>query len=145
MRPKIDLPTNEIATRYRAGESTYVLGQALGVSYGTIRRRLLTAGVQMRSRGEAGGFQLGNKYGLGNYKRGGPLHVTGNGYLGTSDRKGKQRTIHRGCWEAHYGKIPDGYVIHHRDKNRQHNEIRNLVCIPAGEHGELHNAGGASK
>jgi len=44
----IPLPVDEIVGRYKAGESTYGLGHAYGVSNMTIRERLKTAGVKMR-------------------------------------------------------------------------------------------------
>uniref|UniRef100_A0A6M3XPS9 Putative homing endonuclease n=1 Tax=viral metagenome TaxID=1070528 RepID=A0A6M3XPS9_9ZZZZ len=141
-RPKIALPTADIVARYAMGDSTYAIGLDLGVSYSTVRRRLLAAGVGMRSPGRAGGFQIGNKLGLGNYKRGGSFFATGNGYLCTSDRNGKQCALHRGCWEARHGDIPSDHVVHHADGNRQNNDIGNLVCMPMADHGRLHNLRG---
>ena len=108
-RTSIPLPTSELAARYEAGESTYALGTAYGVGHMTIWRRLAAAGFKMRGRGGV----LGNKNRLGLHKRGGPLHIDEQGYLGTYDRDGKKRRIHRGCWEAHHGPVPDGSLVHH--------------------------------
>ena len=128
----IDLPVDEVVKRYRAGESTPVLGRAYGVDQKTIWSRLVSAGVEMR------GFGLrGDK--SGNHKPGGPLHVTGGGYLGTCDREGKKCGVHRGCWEAYHGPIPSGFVVHHADEDRLNNEIQNLACMTHGEHVGLHN------
>lgn len=132
----IDLPLGELASRYKTGESTYALGRAYGVSWDTIRSRLLAAGVTMRP----GRWQIGNKSCAGRYKRGGPLSDNGHGYLVTYDRGGGKCLIHRGCWEAHHGPIPVGHDIHHIDEDQQHNAIGNLACIPHGEHRRFHNA-----
>jgi len=50
---------------------------------------------------------------------------------------------YRKIWENYYGKIPrdkDGrpYEIHHKDGNRNNNDIDNLICIPIKEHYDLH-------
>ena len=51
MRRHTGLPTDEIAARYKAGESTCILARAYGVSVGTVERRLKAAGVALRYRG----------------------------------------------------------------------------------------------
>lgn len=137
----IELPMEEVAARYGAGESTTVLGRAYGVGGHTIWRRLRAAGVELRPPGAP----PGNKYGLGNKSKLGRLHVSsaffGNeGYLCTYTRERKQARIHRGCWEAHHGQIPEGHVIHHINGDRTDNRIGNLACLPHGEHTRLHAA-----
>ena len=124
---RIELPADEIVARYEAGESARGLGQAYGVSRGTVQRRLLAADVTMRPRGRPWGW----------FKRGGPLSIN-HGRLGTRDCEGKPQYIHRGCWEACCGPVPDDYVVHHIDGDRMNNEIENLACLPHGEHTRLH-------
>ena len=46
--------------------------------------------------------------------------------------------LHHAIWEEHNGKIPDGYVIHHRDKNPFNNDIENLQLVTPSEHALLH-------
>ena len=48
--------------------------------------------------------------------------------------------MHRYVWEYYNGPIPEGYVIHHKDKNKANNDISNLECIPRGKHSRLHGA-----
>lgn len=53
------------------------------------------------------------------------------------------KTNYRKIWEKHYGKIPkdnDGrpYEIHHKDGNRNNNDINNLICISIKEHYNIH-------
>lgn len=52
-------------------------------------------------------------------------------------------STYRKIWEEHHGKIPidnDGrtYEIHHRDGNRNNNDIENLVCLSIHEHFRVH-------
>lgn len=46
--------------------------------------------------------------------------------------------LHRSVWEFHNGPIPEGYVVHHIDGERDHNDLENLQCMPSGEHGRMH-------
>lgn len=45
---------------------------------------------------------------------------------------------YRNIYEKHYGPIPDGYHIHHRDGNHLNNKIENLQCVSPQEHYEIH-------
>ena len=139
-RTKIALPIEELVARYQAGDSTPALGHAYAVSPQTITHRLVAAGVKMRPRGAPPGnrYGLGNKSRLGHYKRGGPLYIVSGGYLGTIDRTARHRLIHRACWEAYHGPIPDGHIVHHIDQDRLNNLIKNLACMTQGEHTRLH-------
>ena len=120
----LPLPHEEIATRYRTGESTPALGRAYGVSHNTIYRRLLALGVEMRRAGYPGG----------RYARGGCRWLDKDGYLKTNGRDGKCHFVHRGCWEAYYGPVQSGWVVHHVDGDRRNNDVANLGTLPAGEH-----------
>ena len=42
--------------------------------------------------------------------------------------------LHRAVWESVYGKIPDDYQVHHIDKNKDNNDISNLMLISTKEH-----------
>ena len=48
--------------------------------------------------------------------------------------------LSRHLWEEAHGKIPKGWVIHHRDGNHQNNVLENLVLIRRAEHYALHSA-----
>ena len=133
-RRNIRLPVDELVARYEAGESTRALGRAHGVSGPTVSRRLHAAGVEMRSVGAP----PGNNYHHGKHRRGGPLHTDRKGYLRTYDREGKKCAVHRACWEAHHGPIPEGHVVHHVNEDRVDNRVENLDCMPDAEHGQLH-------
>jgi ribonucleotide reductase alpha subunit len=44
---------------------------------------------------------------------------------------------HRLVYEAYYGKIPDGYDIHHIDGNTYNNDVNNLECLSHEDHAKL--------
>ena len=48
-------------------------------------------------------------------------------YLNSTIRK----RLHRYVWEKERGEIPEGYHIHHIDKNKANNDISNLALISA--------------
>jgi len=43
------------------------------------------------------------------------------------------------CYFNNLEKIPDGYVIHHKDLNKLNNDISNLELMTNFEHKSLHN------
>lgn len=47
-------------------------------------------------------------------------------------------SLHRYLWAKANGPIPDGFVIHHRDKNSSNNSLTNLECINTAAHGKIH-------
>jgi len=49
-----------------------------------------------------------------------------------------KKMIHRKIWEEHFGKIPVGYVIHHKNGDKKDNRIENLQCLTIKEHGFIH-------
>ena len=53
---------------------------------------------------------------------------------------GRQHRIrlHTYVWEKHNGPVPDGYEIHHIDRNTDNNEIENLVMLTVEEHRDHH-------
>ena len=48
------------------------------------------------------------------------------------------KRLHRYVWEKYNGEIPDGYDIHHIDRNKSNNDITNLQLIKKDEHMKLH-------
>lgn len=59
-------------------------------------------------------------------------HTTRN-----SERK-HARQLHRAVWEFYNGPIPDGWQVHHIDKNIDNNDISNLECLPSHDHLAMH-------
>lgn len=52
--------------------------------------------------------------------------------------KRKGRCLHAAVWERHYGPVPAGCELHHRDRDRSNNAIDNLECLSRAEHGRIH-------
>ena len=51
---------------------------------------------------------------------------------------GKNVLLHRYIWEKHHGTIPDGYEVHHKDKNRFNYDLANLELIDIVDHHRNH-------
>ena len=47
-------------------------------------------------------------------------------------------TYYRPLYKLFKNDIPKGYQIHHKDYNHYNNDINNLICVTAYEHGKLH-------
>ena len=61
--------------------------------------------------------------------------ASGRDYLYNSNTR---QYLHRYLWEREYGKIPEGYEIHHKDKNPLNNDLNNLELLSSTEHKKLH-------
>ena len=46
--------------------------------------------------------------------------------------------LHRDVWEYYNGPISKGYQIHHKDNNKDNNEISNLQCLSSKRHNQEH-------
>ena len=67
-----------------------------------------------------------------------------DGYYRISSRKegNNRKLLHRLIFEDFYGsEIPEGYVVHHKDENKQNNCILNLQLMKRAEHMSIHSKG----
>lgn len=60
-----------------------------------------------------------------------------NGYP-TIFFNGKNVLLHRYVWEKFNGEIPEGYQIHHKDKNKLNWSIKNLELVKMSDHQRKH-------
>ena len=63
-----------------------------------------------------------------------------NGYYRNTNRK-KDCLMHRYVWEFHNGNIPKGFDIHHKDRDKSNNIIKNLEMIEHGKHASKYSTG----
>lgn len=50
----------------------------------------------------------------------------------------KNQHIHRLVWEKYNGKIPKGFIVHHKDENKLNWSIENLELMNRSEHLKRH-------
>ena len=72
----------------------------------------------------------------------------GKGVKGTLNKSGyrvfnvgsnhEREYEHRLVWKNHFGEIPKGFQIHHKDGNKLNNSIENLELVPFKEHQRIH-------
>lgn len=60
-------------------------------------------------------------------------YPSGNGYY-----KHRGHYLHRDIWIDAYGEIPAGYVIHHKNGNKEDNRLANLDIISDIAHRQYH-------
>lgn len=74
-----------------------------------------------------------------------PRMFNGHSFYATKDGYYKSDTyglMHRYIWEQHNQcKIPEGYVVHHKDHNKENNDPSNLVIMTNKDHAIHHRRG----
>lgn len=74
----------------------------------------------------------------GKLKSHGRKRIDSVGYVTIPTGHGSVR-FHVFVWEAYNNKkVPDGWVIHHKNHDRLDNRIENLEAMPRGDHQRLH-------
>jgi len=59
-------------------------------------------------------------------------------YLSSKCIDGRRRHLHRYVWELYNGPVPGGYEVHHKDENKDNNDIGNLEPLPKNRHTKHH-------
>jgi len=60
------------------------------------------------------------------------------GYYKASHERYGGITMHRYVWEKHFGDIPEGTHVHHKDGDKANNSIGNLELLSASDHSIHH-------
>ena len=66
------------------------------------------------------------------------FYPTKQGYYAGSVGKKQIKRLHIYLWEKHYGKVPKGYHVHHKDGDKTNNSIDNLELLTAYQHLHYH-------
>lgn len=67
------------------------------------------------------------------------INKDGYRYITSSKEGNYGKTLHKLIYEKHYGKVPEGFEVHHKDWNKLNNDIMNLELMTKYEHRLLHN------
>src|SRR3990167_6319208 len=93
-------------------------------------------------------MKITKKYRLNLRKRG--LFIQSRGYLyeflpnHPHAMKSGYIFNHRRIWSDKYGKIPTGFIVHHKNEKRQDNRLSNLECVSRADHMRIHKPHGFS-
>lgn len=123
-------PTEEIIRLYNEGYSCEDIGKMFSMSRQAVFERLKRNGVELRSK---------KVYPFIVYD-GIKFTPSGYGYYRATSRTG-HISLHRYKYEKEVGKIPFDYDIHHKDGNKQNNELSNLECISKSDHARIYKHG----
>jgi hypothetical protein len=52
---------------------------------------------------------------------------------------GRQVYAHKHKYESRFGLLLPGFILHHKDENKQNNTLKNLTPMWLGAHTALHN------
>lgn len=63
---------------------------------------------------------------------------TGYYLAGKPTYNGKRERLHVYVWRYFNGPVKDGYHVHHKDENKDNNDIENLTCICGKTHMKYH-------
>jgi predicted DNA-binding protein YlxM (UPF0122 family) len=123
--------TKEMYYLYCAGLSLAEVGKAFGVSRQTVYERFRKRSLPLRPRRKPLPFIVWKNK---KYSR------RPNGYF--AETRCGRRYLHQDVWVASKGEIPKGMQIHHKDGDKENNNLENLELIEASEHGKRHGFGG---
>ena len=123
------------------GGSTRQIAEICGVSSPTILYWMKKFDIPRREQG----FQKGNNSNVGRKLT--PEHKEKIGFAGRDEKnprwKGGQRAYHnrkaRKIWEEYWREeVPEGYIVHHVDRDVTNNDICNLALLTFKYHMQVH-------
>ncbi len=123
-------PTSELIKYYNEGFSCEVIGDMFSMSRQAVWERLKRNGIDLRKK---------KIYPFVVYD-GIKFTPSGNGYYRATSRKGHV-SLHRYKYKKEVGDIPPNFDVHHKDRNKQNNDISNLECISKSDHSRIYKHG----
>lgn len=90
------------------------------------------------------GAPLGNKYCVGRKLSAETKEKISKAKKGKFRKKTTQALLYQArlVWMEYWNKkVPEGYVVHHVDRNRENNDISNLALVTRGYHNWIHKYG----
>src|SRR6266508_516570 len=123
-QPRKDDQAARMYVLYQDGYSLEQVGRAFGVTRQTVYGTFLRRGWTLRPKA----FLPTIEYDGVTYSQ------DHDGYYRQTAGRGHRRWLHHVVWEKHFGPIPDGCEIHHRDKDKSNNAPGNLACLTPSEH-----------
>ena len=64
-----------------------------------------------------------------------------DGYYQISSGPNQGKLLHRLVYEKHFGSIPEGFIIHHINGDKNDSSPKNLMLLSKSNHHHLHTAG----
>lgn len=123
-----DNKAKEMYSLYEKGYSLQDVGKSFGVTRQSVYSMFKCRGYKLRSLNKKPFLLVdGLKFTI---NRDGYYECT------TQDRL----MLHNFIYEKEVSKIPDGYVIHHKDHNKTNNNIENLELLTPEAHSKLYNS-----
>lgn len=131
---KLDLPLREIADFYEYGLTVKEIAPLYGVSVQPIKRVLREAGVAKRPAKHRPGVLAGER----NPAWRGGRRVRHDGYVELWTPNGPELE-HRAVMSRALGRaLSSDELVHHRDRNKQNNELANLELTTRSDHAREH-------
>jgi hypothetical protein len=122
-----DEKANLMYDYYNQGYSLEQVVKAFGITRQSVFKMFKKRNFKLRDKPKPLSFVIFNgfKYTLRN-----------NGYYGRTN--GDRTLLHRDIWEFYNGSIPPGYDVHHKDEERNNNQLKNFELLPKSEHTRLY-------
>lgn len=152
---------DEMSQHYKSGKSIPDISKLSGISRSSVRLKLLSFGVPLRTRKDGislsawkiskllkgtkrvfsekwkNNIRLARLRHSAKHAKG--FRITPRGYIEITKGPNKGRLMHDVVMESSIARrLLPSEVVHHRDRNKQNNELKNLQLMTQSEHTKLH-------